>query len=571
MKCRAATSVAVSFALFALAPLPASSDTCTPALLGADRRGPAEALARNGDTIYMGAGAALQILEVSDPAAPVQLSYLNLDSVVLDVATAGGLVAVLSRDELTLVDVGDPESPARLGVLPQTPRDAEELAMVPGVAYLASYDLGLRVVDLSDPSQPQVVLELPGPARDVAVYGTRAYVLRLGQLEVYDISTPTNPVLVHDEDSYGGRVEVAGSGSRLAVVTYCSGHHECSSIRFYDLSNPDLPVFRSQFAFPGEESLLSLALSGGRAYAGMSGGHLQVLDLSDLTDPRPLTDIGMPHASGILAAGTRLFVADRTDGFSIWAVPFASPPNRLGRLRTPAQTTGGYFDRGTAVVIHLGGIRVYDLADPAHPVVAGTHAAEGSDRYSTPLASYRDKGYVLRGDSDYRVMGALDPTSPGVGVLLPAHSSDDIERSGSHLYIPTEPYPDPRILNVYDLADPGQPELISQVPAPDRIADLTANGRALFGLSFLEGEPTLRAWDLTDPTTPDPIGESEMPGIFAVDAHGDLLAGTKDEAFALFDVRQPTLPVALSEVPVGETIASLVLAPGRAIVTTSDY
>lgn len=569
---KSSTAAIAAFACLLIPSSTVGAATCVPSLLGADRRGPVEAIARNGDTIYLGAGAALQILDVTDPASPTQRSYLNLDSVVLDVANVGSLVAVLGRDELSLVDASDPSQPVRLGALDQLPRDADDFAMAPGVVYLASATRGLRVVDISDPLQPEVVLELPGNARDAAVFGPRAYVLRSGQLEVRDISDPTQPILVHTEPSNGSRLEVAGSGNRLAVVYYCSGHHSCSSITFHDLADPDHPVYRSRYDFwAGEDDVItSIAMSGGRAYLGTNGGVLPVLDLSDLGDPEVLETIESTSARAVAAAGTRLFVADDLDGFSIWAVPASAPAHRLGGIRTPRETTGGYFTRGFAVVTHLGGIRVYDVSDPTRPRVVGTHAAEGTDFYFAPLASYRDKGYVGRGDGDLRVIGALDPTSPGIGERLQLGGYEDVEKAGTHLFVQSNRYPDTGLLRIFDLEDPGRPAQVGELSGSPYIYDIAANARALFGVTYAGGVAYLRSWDLADPANPVLLGEQGSWFLGALEVHGHLLAATASEGFRLFDVRDPAAPASLAEVPLPDPPYSILLAPGRFVATFTD-
>lgn len=75
-----------------------------PHLLGADRRGPAEAIARTGATLYVGTGAALLVVDVTDRSNPVERGFVNFESLVHDVAATGEFAVVLAGSKLAFVD-----------------------------------------------------------------------------------------------------------------------------------------------------------------------------------------------------------------------------------------------------------------------------------------------------------------------------------------------------------------------------------------------------------------------------------------------------------------------------------
>ena len=74
---------------------------------------------------------------------------------------------------------------------------AGDVAVVGNTAYVADRNQGLRVVDVSTPTQPaQVGFYAPlGYARDVAVAGGYAYVAADSQgLQVIDVSNPARGI-----------------------------------------------------------------------------------------------------------------------------------------------------------------------------------------------------------------------------------------------------------------------------------------------------------------------------------------------------------------------------------------
>ena len=99
---------------------------------------------------------------------------------------------------LRVVDVSDPAAPLEVGFL-DTPSRAESVSAAGGYAYVADWASGLRVVDLSNPvcttrgRSPRDA----GRAWGVAVAGDLAYVVGWQSgLEVVDVSPPSAPVEV---------------------------------------------------------------------------------------------------------------------------------------------------------------------------------------------------------------------------------------------------------------------------------------------------------------------------------------------------------------------------------------
>jgi hypothetical protein len=92
-------------------------------------------------------------------------------------------------------------------------------------AYVADWDAGLRVVDVSDLAHPQEegFYDTPGSAWSVAVSGSYAYVADRGSgLRVVDVSDPANPFeegfYVTPGEAFG--VAVSGSYAYVAAGDY---------------------------------------------------------------------------------------------------------------------------------------------------------------------------------------------------------------------------------------------------------------------------------------------------------------------------------------------------------------
>jgi hypothetical protein len=107
-----AMTVSILGAIFRVPASPAMAQGC-PELLGWWPHGPAHAVTVSNTTAYVGAGAAVIVVDVSAPAMPVPLGFVQLPSVVEDVAVDGTHAHLaLGSAGLSVVDVSVPAARA---------------------------------------------------------------------------------------------------------------------------------------------------------------------------------------------------------------------------------------------------------------------------------------------------------------------------------------------------------------------------------------------------------------------------------------------------------------------------
>jgi hypothetical protein len=138
-----------------------------------------------GELLYLLTRSSLQVLDVSDPAAPRAQGALDQPAAG-SLAVGGELAFVSSRTclnpdgtgGLAVVDLSDPAGPALLG-LPETPCGVLDVAAYDRYAILAAGMEGILAVDVSDPRAPFVAAQLDTPAlaARVAVDGERIFAL----------------------------------------------------------------------------------------------------------------------------------------------------------------------------------------------------------------------------------------------------------------------------------------------------------------------------------------------------------------------------------------------------------
>jgi hypothetical protein len=191
----------------------------------------------------------LQIVDVSDPAAPALLGTLALADRAAAVAIVdsntvivGGRGTVLGG--VTLVNVTTPSAPAPLGHL--FLEDPRAIAVKDTVAFVADATQGLVSVGVGTPSDPQMIGEPSGiAAEDVDLTGNFLLVAtRTGGLQIVDATTPTVLSLrstVPLPRVYG----VEGQGtSALALL----GDDQAAMV---DFTNSVQPTVLGPVTFPG--------------------------------------------------------------------------------------------------------------------------------------------------------------------------------------------------------------------------------------------------------------------------------------------------------------------------------
>ena len=121
----------------------------------------------------------LQIINVSNPEAPVGAGFYDTPGYPLDVAVAGDYAYVADEHSggLRIINISDPFAPTEVGSY-YTPGYARAVEVVDGYAYVADGWTGVRVIDVSTPSVP---VEIDSPdtlwyANDVAIAGDYVYV-----------------------------------------------------------------------------------------------------------------------------------------------------------------------------------------------------------------------------------------------------------------------------------------------------------------------------------------------------------------------------------------------------------
>jgi hypothetical protein len=313
----------------------------------------------------------LHIVDVNDPAAPVELGSYETMSVAWSTTLLGNYALDChDSDGIQIIDISNPAQPEVAGAL-DTPGDTRELSLQGSIAYIADQTGGLRIADFSTPTAPVELGSYPAvDAWRVVAEGDLAYVIdgivnQADELLILDVADPASitevggiilPSITWDIDKRGDYLYISSHDDGVRIIDVSDpaspsqgGHLILPSVTeieiqgnlmhiachdtpgggyfIYDISNPTNPVEVDRYQEPG---FAAFHVSVGGGFASLS--RRSSLRLFDISEPSAITYVGdyqMPgDLFGITTRDDLVFVSDGTAGLQILT--------RAGVTATPA-------------------------------------------------------------------------------------------------------------------------------------------------------------------------------------------------------------------------------------------
>lgn len=405
-----------------------------------------------GTTAYWGTTrAGLRVLDVANLAAPVETHVLLPGSDVWGVEVRGTTVAALEREEgLKLLDAAAAGGPSLVGEFPSPVSPTyTAVALAESHAFMAVDASGLEIVDVSDPANPTLALALdaPDPCFDLAAEADLVCAAGVSGLLVLDVSNPAAPnrvgavavpfvqavalregmalvgssfgVFVADVSDptaavLGGGVlagaigaprAAAFAGPTLAVVGTDAG------LRLLDVSDPAAPaaIGAADTAAP----VLALAVEGARVAMG-AGTKAVLADVADPAAPAILGEVELfGEVGSIVLSGTTIFASASDRG--LHAID-ASDPAAPAILRLiPGDGDADLVLAGDRLFAASGSVEMYDVSDPATPVLLDVYVPPPSRASATEIAIAGD--LVFGAGLGFTVLDASAPEATPEGIL----------------------------------------------------------------------------------------------------------------------------------------------------------
>ena len=443
---------------------------------------------------------------------------------------------------------------------------ADTRTSVPRIRFAFSMSLCRPVRSRSAPRR--------GPSRGEAslvsgdlVYGT----LHRG-LGVYDVSDPTNPVLLGQSGEFAGlQWDMAVVGSSVAVLG-ADPLHWYTGVFVLDVQDPEAPVLTGSFDYL--YGLGVTVLGDYFAIAAMADG-LVIMDLGTAGTPAEVGVVKTPGSAAAVATTRDLTFVTETNGLRILDTSTPARPAEVGFFECPR----GAWDVAVAgdlafIVGDSGWLRVIDVSEPASPEEIGSFHADSSP--ATDVEVVGNYAYVVAGHLGF-IVDVSDPTSPVLaGRLFEERDRvDDVEISGNHAFVVSHLG---RYLKVFDVTDPADPALVSEIETQGKPVDIEVMGSLAYvaypsfgGFWSFQG---LQILDVSDPAFPIELAalgfyeDSWSSAELAV--HGNCALIGASESLYAFDVTVPTNPVLVRRHEAVDSVQDVAVFGNRLITAESS-
>ena len=431
-------------------------------------------------------------------------------------------------------------------------------------AYVAAKGSGLKILDISNFSSPEIVGSITniGSPGKVYLYGDYAYVTVNSDgekyvtpwLQVVNITDPASPELA-------GSVAVPGSIQTKLGSIYVSGDYAYLTgsspewtgslgwLTIVDISDPTSPVLVSSYNL--SDNAYGVQVSGNYAYVTyvtpwccsyFGGAGLLVIDISDPTNP---VTIGSYETSGnafdVHVSENYAYVAAGQAGLQIIDISDPRSPAFAGSLDIAGSTvkninvsgsqddiTGSvyrvYVDGDYAYLVGEPGLFVINISDPASPVLSGYHDTRGvvpsrlpgDNRdyiYIEEFNVYVAGGYAYVTDMEgLLLIDVSNPANPAfVGTVQTPGEALSLHVADDYAYVTTwstEEYHGIVNLAIIDISRPENSNSISSLSS---LFEFPNPWASVYWDVYVAGDyayqtfgwpPALRVVDVSDPVSP---------------------------------------------------------------------
>ena len=483
-----------------------------------------------GDIAYLGGGDSLCILDVSQPATPTFLHTHQFTPVqypfdgMTGIAKRGNFLYLTLNEAscfpiggcsnfittLRILDVSNPAAPIEMPLY-NNPSGGESsgLAVVGDYAYLAA-GTSLRVLNLANPTVPIEVgsLVVPNNVDHIAVTGNRGYVNSRGSnpiINVINLQDPTNPTLIGEIESFPHIKDMTAVANTLYVI-------DDHNLHVIDASLPTAPIvigehvidnFIYRFHLVGDKAFIAAAL----CYA-CNSGVMRVVNTTHLAPLSPIADAEsvLQETKEVIAHDNYVYVQDGDK------VQILLTQKRVMPIKVGEYSANGRVDQMVLVGDYLylslfaqNEIHIVDIASPTNPTwVSRTHfdfyghgymAVAGQYMY---LTHFGGNGFII-----------WDVSAPGSPIEVGYYESDDAFATGfvtindEYAYLFVEGNDDSYRLDIVNITNPTAPMLISNVPLTySPVVDMVVANDIAYVLQY----DSLLALDVTDPAVPQLLG-----------------------------------------------------------------
>ena len=468
--------------------------------------GSTQAVAVEGNTVYVGKGLRINVLDVSDPVNPLLMGMSDTFSdMILDIAIEGNTAFVAAgKAGLQIVDVTHPAEPKLIGQWTSIGY-AEGVAVIGNAVFLANGPAGITLIDVSDTANPKAVNTLfpDHYVFDVITLGNYAYAAAADSgLLVMSINGNNQVEELGKLDTFGMAYELVGKDNLLYIADAWEG------VEVIDVSDPNSP---SQLAnLPTTGWSLGVDVSGSRLVSINGVQGCDIFDLSTPTKPvkkgtylKERSEGDTSSRRGVIK-GDFLYLADTVNGLRALDITDASQPVQVGSFSqlSYARRLVIKDDYAYVATASEGAMYVINVADPFSPYQVSKFQADGIAVDVVLNGNYATLGTFEDSSNCYTVIDVSDPADPRQASAM---SIQSLECGSPRQMVALDNYvysADEFGLGIYDLSNPNSIKTLGKINLDqenDQTVALAVSGNYAYVADAGSG---LKIVDVSDPNDP---------------------------------------------------------------------
>lgn len=443
--------------------------------------------------LYLASDAGLDIIAIADPTHPVQVGLFVTPLPAQSVTVADHLIYVSSDDRLLTIDGTDPAHLQRLSDL-QLPGSAQQLLWAEPFLYVAGGSTGLYLVESRDPAHPFLYALAASDvvATALVLHGNYLYTADgQGGLRVIYAKDPAHP-------SEAGAYRVPGLvwdtvvAGQTAYVVSDYGGTQTSLLSVLDMADAANVSVVNNYSLTGKAYHLLLSADCLYIPAWQSGLHRLMVTPDGQLEPLPFTPIPQ-FLHDLASISDTLYLVGAADTVAIIDTVAMSkgmqttvlPPAKAMTWSTRIWdlTVAGEYAFAAAA---MRGLQVVKVHNPLAPTVAATLDTPG---YAQGIAVAGDYVYIADSKSGLQVINIVDPTAPyTVGAVNTGDDGQHVVIQGHYAFVAAGLSG----LYVIDIAVPNQPAIVAHFDTPGYALAVTVVGEQLFVADYTGGLLILR-------------------------------------------------------------------------------
>jgi parallel beta-helix repeat protein len=503
----------------------------------------------------------IKCINISNPYAPQIIGSLDTSQAHSIALNGNYLYLGDMSGGFRCINVSNPIAPTLLSTYPLG-SGTYGLDYFENVVYQSEWGGStVYILDLSNPTTPQLKGTIAVQAKQVLVSGSLLFLAKQQSVAIYNISTPINPIFL-DEYTFS-------DGGSATERLWCDGNilfatRHNAGFTVLDIKNPSDIQYIKTYDTPGD--CVALKKQGDLIVVGdgTSGVHLyNATDILNIVLMK--TYNAASYMGGFDFWGNILVIADGTTGIKCIKIMEYFTPVMLGRYDTAGSATDLFIDGSIAYVADgAAGLQIFNISNPSNPALLGTYDTTGS---ANDVVVYGGIAYVADWGSGFLCINVTNPTNPQlIGSVDTSGNANGIFIQGNIAYVADHV----NGLQLVNITNPTAPTLLGNYNTPNYAQKVFVSGDIAF---IPDTAVSLYCFNVSDPNNIILIGTLDL-GTYAMDVIvSGQVAYVVDQAQGLWsiNVTNPKTPSLLGTNYVAPTPLGLTVDGPMAFIANDGY